>query len=166
MASTEGESPLITALPPQTDYISYLTIVEHYLNEDTLPILHKVLQDEKLTTNIGWDLVHLLVPLLPQSTQCLQDIARLGNPREVILKVTESLRLIDYEALDEPEEEDDDTVPGASSHPHKTAPTADGKDKIGSYRHPCHFQSTNLRRCSRCLRLYITGSRQSTLRDS
>jgi hypothetical protein len=132
MASTEGESPLITALPPQTDYISYLTIVEHYLNEDTLPILHKVLQDEKLTTNIGWDLVHLLVPLLPQSTQCLQDIARLGNPREVILKVTESLRLIDYEALDEPEEEDDDTVPGASSHPHKTAPTADGKDKIGS----------------------------------
>ena len=132
MASTESESPLITALPPQTDYISYLTIVEHYLNEDTLPILHKVLQDEKLTTNIGWDLVHLLVPLLPQSTQCLQDIARLGNPREVILKVTESLRLIDYEALDEPEEDDEDAIPGASSHPHKTAPTADGKDKVGS----------------------------------
>ena len=61
MATTEDESPLITALPPQTDYISYLTIIEHYLSEDTLPILHKVLQDEKLTTNIGWDLVHLLV---------------------------------------------------------------------------------------------------------
>jgi hypothetical protein len=132
MASTETESPLITALPPQTDYISYLTIVEHYLNEDTLPILHKVLQDEKLTTNIGWDLVHLLVPLLPQSTQCLQDIARLGNPREVILKVTESLRLIDYVALDESEEDDEDAVPGATSHPHKTAPTSDGKDKVGS----------------------------------
>jgi hypothetical protein len=132
MASTETESPLITALPPQTDYISYLTIVEHYLNEDTLPILHKVLQDEKLATNIGWDLVHLLVPLLPQSTQCLQDIARLGNPREVILKVTESLRLIDYVALDESEEDDESAVSGAASHPHKTAPTSDGKDKVGS----------------------------------
>ena len=132
MASTDSESPLITALPPQTDYISYLTIVEHYLNEGTLPILHKVLQDEKLTTNIGWDLVHLLVPLLPQSTQCLQDIARLGNPREVILKVTESLRLIDYEALDEPEDDDDDAAAGASSYPHKTAPTAEGKDEVGS----------------------------------
>lgn len=132
MASAENESPLITALPPATDYISYLTIVEHYLNEDTLPILHKVLQDEKLTTNIGWDLVHLLVPLLPQSTQCLQDIARLGNPREVILKVTESLRLIDYDALDEPEEDDEDAVPGAATHIHKTAPTAEGKEQIGS----------------------------------
>lgn len=132
MASTESDSPLITALPPQTDYISYLTIVEHYLNEDTLPILHKVLQDEKLTTNIGWDLVHLLVPLLPQSNQCLQDIARLGNPREVILKVTESLRLIDYDALDEPEEDDQDAVAGAIGHPQKTAPTTDGKDKVGS----------------------------------
>lgn len=67
MATTttkEDESPLITALPPQTDYISYLTIIEHYISEDTLPILHRVLQDEKLTTNIGWDLVHILVPLL------------------------------------------------------------------------------------------------------
>ena len=132
MATTEDESPLITALPPQTDYISYLTIIEHYLSEDTLPILHKVLQDEKLTTNIGWDLVHLLVPLLPHSTQCLQDIACLGNPREVILKVTESLRLIDYEALDEQNEDDEDAVTGATSQPHKTAPTADGKDKVGS----------------------------------
>jgi hypothetical protein len=130
MATPESESPLITALPPQTDYISYLTIIEHYLSEDTLPILHKVLQDEKLTTNIGWDLVHLLVPLLPHSTQCLQDIARLGNPREVILKVTESLRLIDYEALDEQDEDEQDAVTGASSH--KTAPTAEGKDKVGS----------------------------------
>ena len=99
---------------------------------DSLPILHQVLQDEKLTTNIGWDLVHLLVPLLPQSSQCLQDIARLGNPREVILKVTESLRLIDYEALDEPDEDEEDAEAGASLHPHKTAPTAQGKDSAGS----------------------------------
>lgn len=132
MASTDNESPLVKALPPETDYISYLTIVEHYLSEDNLPILHQVLQDEKLTTNIGWDLVHLLVPMLPHSSQCLQDIARLGNPREVILKVTESLRLIDYEALDEPEDDEEDTDPNTGGHPHKTAPTSDGKDKVGS----------------------------------
>lgn len=132
MATTEKESPLVTALPPETDYISYLTIVEHYLSEESLPVLHKVLQDEKLTTNIGWDLVHLLVPMLPHSSQCLQDIARLGNPREVILKVTESLRLIDYEALDEPDEDEEDAEAGASNHPHKTAPTAEGKDNVGN----------------------------------
>lgn len=90
------QSPLISALPPETDYISYLTIVEQYLSEDTLPTLHTVLQDETLTSNIGWDLVQLLVPMLPASSECLQDIARLGNPREVILKVTEALQLLEY----------------------------------------------------------------------
>ncbi|TKA63270.1 hypothetical protein B0A55_10211, partial [Friedmanniomyces simplex] len=97
----EDESPLIKALPPESDYITYLTIVEYNLNPENLPILHKVLQDETLAINIGWDLVHLLVPFLPESEQCLQDIARLGNPREVILKVTESLRLIEYESPDD-----------------------------------------------------------------
>lgn len=128
----EEESPLVKALPPETDYISYLTIVEHYLSEDNLPILHKVLQDDKLATNIGWDLVNLLVPMLPASEQCLQDIARLGNPREVILKVTESLRLIDYEGLADPEDVEDDTRPGALMQPLKTAPVEDGNSRPGS----------------------------------
>ncbi|GIZ46971.1 hypothetical protein CKM354_001007300 [Cercospora kikuchii] len=99
----DEDSPLIKALPPASDYLTYLTIIEYNLKTENLPILHKVLQDETLTTNIGWDLVHLLVPLLPESEQCLQDIARLGNPREVILKVTESLRLIEYDDVDEDE---------------------------------------------------------------
>lgn len=94
----DEESPLIKALPPATDYVTYLTIIEYNLTPDNLPILHRVLQDTVLTANIGWDLVHLLIPLLPASEQCLQDIARLGNPREVLLKVTESLRLLDFEA--------------------------------------------------------------------
>ena len=101
------KNPLIEALPPATDYLSYLTIIEYNLNPEALPTLHQVLQDTKLTTNIGWDLVHLLVPLLPNSNECLQDIARLGNPREVILKVTESLRLIDFQGL-EPDTDDDE----------------------------------------------------------
>ncbi|KAK1068477.1 YAP1-binding protein 1 [Friedmanniomyces endolithicus] len=138
----EEESPLIKALPPESDYITYLTIVEYNLNTDNLPILHKVLQDETLTTNIGWDLVHLLVPFLPESEQCLEDIARLGNPREVILKVTENLRLIEYESPDDESlDEPSQTLAGAldsrvraesSTYPIKTASTADGEKRPGS----------------------------------
>jgi hypothetical protein len=126
------KNPLIEALPPATDYLSYLTIIEYNLNPESLPTLHQVLQDTKLTTNIGWDLIHLLVPLLPNSDECLQDIARLGNPREVILKVTESLRLIDFQGL-EPDTDDDEPIAGPESnpayHPAKTAPVEsnDGK---------------------------------------
>lgn len=128
----DREDPLIKALPPATDYLTYLTIIEYNLNPENLPTLHKVLQDETLTTNIGWDLVHLLVPHLPDSEQCLQDIARLGNPREVILKVTESLRLIQYDLVDDDEL---DSAAGASdarkradsnTYPLKTAPPEDG----------------------------------------
>ncbi|KAF7193585.1 hypothetical protein HII31_05049 [Pseudocercospora fuligena] len=131
----EEESPLIKALPPETDYWTYLTIVEYNLKSENLPILHKVLQDETLTTNIGWDLVHLLVPHLPDSEQCLQDIARLGNPREVILKVTESLRLIEYDQVEHEENEDEDATAESSdarkradsnTYPLKTAPPEDG----------------------------------------
>lgn len=136
--AAEDDNPLIKALPPESDYLTYLTIVEYNLTPENLPVLHKVLQDEKLTTNIGWDLVHLLVPLLPESEPCLRDIARLGNPREVILKVTESLRLIDYESI----EEDEDDRPTSSSdvrsraesstYPMKTAPTGNGRTRGSS----------------------------------
>ncbi|PSK44242.1 hypothetical protein B9Z65_222 [Elsinoe australis] len=127
MATGSGTgNPLIEALPPNTDYLTYLTIIEYNLTPELLPTLHEVLQDTKLTVNIGWDLVHLLLPLLPESQQCLQDIARLGNPREVILKVTECLRLIDFQGL-EPDTDDDaegppSLDPDSHRHPHTTAP--------------------------------------------
>ncbi|KAG8631694.1 hypothetical protein KVT40_000834 [Elsinoe batatas] len=119
-------NPLIEALPPKTDYLTYLTVIEYNLTPELLPILHEVLQDTQLNVNIGWDLVHLLLPLLPASQQCLQDIARLGNPREVILKVTECLRLIDFQGL-EPDTDSDVEEPPALDpdshrHPHTTAP--------------------------------------------
>ena len=101
--AADSENPLLKALPPETDYLSYLTILEYNLTPQQLPTLHNLLQDTTLTANIGWDLVHLLLPLLPASQQCLQDVARLGNPREVVLKVTELL-----EGLGEEEEESDD----------------------------------------------------------
>lgn len=101
-----ADNPLLTALPPETDYISYLTILEYNLTAEQLPTLHHILQDTTLTANIGWDLVHLLLPLLPASRECLQDVARLGNPREVVLKVTELLEGIGAE--DEEEDEQDE----------------------------------------------------------
>ena len=97
---SNNDNPLIKALPPAVDYLSYLTILEYNLTLEQLPLLHDILQDTTLTANIGWDLVHLLLPLLPQSQQCLHDVARLGNPREVVLKVTELL-----EAIGTPDEE-------------------------------------------------------------
>ncbi|KAK3079092.1 hypothetical protein LTS18_005761, partial [Coniosporium uncinatum] len=120
------DDPLIAALPPKTDYFSYLTIVEYNLTPERLPTLHSILQDTELTQNIGWDLVHLLMPMLPESDQCLQDIARLGNPREVVLKVTEFLRLIEFESIEDAhfETNDDDEEVAAASSSEAAAPNA------------------------------------------
>lgn len=101
------ENPLLKTLPPAIDYLNYLIVIEHNLDKSLLPTLHDVLQDTKLTANIGWDLVHQLLPLLPQSRQCLQDVAQLGNPREVVLKVTELLGGIKDEAQEDEVEEDE-----------------------------------------------------------
>ncbi|PNS19352.1 hypothetical protein CAC42_2529 [Sphaceloma murrayae] len=125
MATDGTGNPLIEALPPNTDYLTYLTVIEYNLTPELLPTLHEVLQDTKLTVNIGWDLVHLLLPLLPASQQCLQDIARLGNPREVILKVTECLRLIDFQGLEPDFDDEQGAGPSLDAdsyqHPHTTA---------------------------------------------
>jgi hypothetical protein len=99
------EDPLIKALPPATDYLTYLTLLEYQLTPARLPTLHKLLQDEVLTTNIGWDLVKILLPMLPESQECLKDVARLGNPREVILRVSDAL--MQLHPAEEDEEEPD-----------------------------------------------------------
>jgi hypothetical protein len=106
-ARAPDENPLLAARPPATDAITYLTIVEYNLSEENLPVLHEVLQDAELTSTIGWDLIHLLLPLLPASEECLQDIATKGNPRECVLKVTEALRLLEFEELQETDDEDE-----------------------------------------------------------
>lgn len=105
----DAENPLVKALPPATDYLTYLTLLEYQLTPERLPLLHRLLQDEKLTTNIGWDLVKLLLPMLPASTDCLHDVARLGNPREVILRVSEALMQL------QPDDEDDEDLTDGES---------------------------------------------------
>lgn len=76
--------------PPATDRFTYLTIIEQFLSPEILPTLDEILQDASLTSEIGWDLVEMLVPL-PGSETCLETVARLGNPRECIIKVLEVL---------------------------------------------------------------------------
>ncbi|OKL57595.1 hypothetical protein UA08_06955 [Talaromyces atroroseus] len=114
--ASESDDPLISALPPATDYLTYLTLLEYQLTPARLPTLHRLLQDEVLTTNIGWDLVQLLLPMLPHSRDCLQDIARLGNPREVILRVSDSLMKLEpsYESEDEDAEELEADLPDSN----------------------------------------------------
>lgn len=112
----DHDDPLVQALPPATDYLTYLTLLEYQLTPKRLPLLHQLLQDEKLTTNIGWDLVKLLLPMLPASTECMHDVARLGNPREVILRVSEALMQL------QPEEEDEDEDVEESSDASKSLP--------------------------------------------
>ncbi|KAK3944563.1 YAP-binding/ALF4/Glomulin [Diplogelasinospora grovesii] len=92
------------ARPPATDKFTYLTIIEANLIPEVLPTLNEILQDAELTQELGWDLIYNLVNM-PESEACLETIARLGNPREVILKVLETLEILDsddgYQSDDE-----------------------------------------------------------------
>ncbi|KAH7038294.1 uncharacterized protein B0I36DRAFT_381338 [Microdochium trichocladiopsis] len=73
------------------DRFTYLTILQYHVTRpEVLPALNEVLQDADLTSEIGWDLVQMLVDL-EGSSACLETVARLGNPREVVIKVMESL---------------------------------------------------------------------------
>ncbi|RYP03127.1 hypothetical protein DL765_010595 [Monosporascus sp. GIB2] len=73
------------------DRFTYLVLLEHHVREPgALESLNQKLQDEKLTQDIGWDLVEMLIPL-EGCESCLETVARLGNPKEVYLKVTQVL---------------------------------------------------------------------------
>ena len=86
----EAIQRLQEARPPATDTFTYLTVVETNLSPEVLPTLHEILEDAELTKEIGWALVEMLIAV-PGSEDCLETIARLGNPREVIIKVLEVL---------------------------------------------------------------------------
>jgi len=99
-AGKQLEDPLIAALPPNTDYITYLTILEYQLTPQNLSTLNRLLQEDdgKLATEIGWDLLKLVLPILrvepAKAKECLDIIARRGNPREVIIRVAEELETL------------------------------------------------------------------------
>lgn len=103
--ATDSIKAITESLPPASDYLTYLTILESHLSPEILPNLNDILQDAELTQNIGWDLIHLLLPL-PGGEQCLTTIARLGNPREVVLKVTEALQGLNLDSAEESANDD------------------------------------------------------------
>ena len=128
--SGDDEDPILKAAPPETDHITYLTILEYQLTEARLPSLFKVLQDDAITEGIGWDLVHILAPMLPASQSCLDLIARKGNPREVIIRVTEYLS-----SLSEGLEDDDlKTFEGEAERIHLGEMTLDGMPRNDPHR--------------------------------
>ncbi|ATY67374.1 hypothetical protein A9K55_000236 [Cordyceps militaris] len=90
--------------PPATDAATYLTIIEMSLTPEILPALRDILDDVELTSEIGWDLVEMLIAV-PGSEACLERVAHLGNPREVILKV---LEVMEKGAADAREDEDEE----------------------------------------------------------
>jgi hypothetical protein len=103
--SSESVKAITDSLPPATDYLTYLTILESHISPEILPTLNDLLQDAELTQNIGWDLIHLLLPF-DGADKCLNSIARLGNPREVVLKVIEALQLLHVDVEVEEDEEE------------------------------------------------------------
>ncbi|KAI1144427.1 DUF1760-domain-containing protein [Hypoxylon sp. FL0543] len=73
------------------DRFTYLTVLQyHVTSPEVLPALNEVLQDADLTQEIGWDLVQMLLNIEGSET-CLETVARLGNPREVVIKIMEAL---------------------------------------------------------------------------
>ncbi|KAH8672876.1 YAP-binding/ALF4/Glomulin [Tricladium varicosporioides] len=121
-APVDAIKAITESLPPASDYMTYLTILESHLSPDILPRLNDILQDAELTQNIGWDLVHLLLPL-PGGEKCLDTVARLGNPREVVLKVTEALELLKLEAGAESREEGEEDIIQEKAESARSEPT-------------------------------------------
>lgn len=117
MASDAAIKAITENLPPVTDHLTYLTILEAEVCPEVLPTLNDILQDGELTQNIGWDLVHLLLPVAG-AEDCLTTIARLGNPREVVLKVSEAFQILDQDSqeaeFDSAEAKDTDVGAGPS----------------------------------------------------
>ncbi len=86
------------------DRFTYLTILEsHVTTPGILPTLNEILQNKELTEDIGWDLVDMLIHV-DGSEACLETVARLGNPKEVYLKLTQALACL-AEAWREDEED-------------------------------------------------------------
>ncbi len=112
--------------PPATDRFTYLTVIEECLSPDILPALNEILQDAALAQDIGWDLVEVLLPL-PGSDECLETIARVGNPREVILKVLEALAKLHGDSPPEGDDSDNGEPEEAEEQKSDTGTSATNK---------------------------------------
>ncbi|KAI9893548.1 MAG: hypothetical protein M1814_006344 [Vezdaea aestivalis] len=92
--------------PPATDSLSWLVIVEVNLSSDLLPAFNEILlKDPELTSQVGWDLIPLLLPF-KGNQDCLRTIGRYGNPRECVINVCEQLRGLKFENDGDDDEEE------------------------------------------------------------
>ncbi len=137
MATQESNDPLVATLPPASDYMTYLTLLEYQLTPSNLSTLNRLLgeDDGKLAEEIGWDLLRLVLPMLQDNpaevARCLELVARRGNPREVVVRVAEELEKLG-DQVDDGDVEDDDnqdelpTFPGEAPRVHLGDMTLDG----------------------------------------
>lgn len=143
LTAASNEDPLIAALPPATDYITYLTLLEYQLHPENLSTLNRLLSEDNgsLAEEIGWDLLRLVLPMLAEvpetASSCLELIARRGNPREVVVRIAEELEKLgrgdgdeeveDEVDLDEKNENDGlPTFPGEAKRIHLGEMKLDG----------------------------------------
>lgn len=130
MADTSKAIEALTeSRPPATDRFTYLTIIEKFMSPEILPQLNDILQDPQLTQEIGWDLVDMLVPVQGCET-CLETVARLGNPRETIVKVLEVIEGL--QGNEHSHEDDVDLLAGEEDDGHEIGETAKGKEPAKS----------------------------------
>ncbi|PKS09961.1 hypothetical protein jhhlp_004584 [Lomentospora prolificans] len=163
LSTNEVVRRLQEAKPPATDSFTYLALLDQHMTSELLPELLDILQDAELTKLIGWDLVDMLIDV-PGSEECLETVARLGNPREVILKVLEVLEKTSVEGEDElhgrPDAERGAEIPEANES-RADAPTSSSKfitllgmlgilHKRLKVRYPSRFLHTTLQTVHRC----------------
>ncbi|ESZ94271.1 hypothetical protein SBOR_5339 [Sclerotinia borealis F-4128] len=95
--------------PPVGDHLTYLNFVKKILVEDQPPAdlrlellssLNDVLQDKVRANLIGWDIMPTLLQV-PGAESCLITIARLANPREIIIGVVEAMSELDLEGVED-----------------------------------------------------------------
>ena len=139
MASGLGshEDQLVAAVSDGMDPITLLVWCEANLSPKELPTLNRLLRsdDGTLAQEVGWNLLELIVPMLREDPQevvnCLECIARRGNPREVIVKVAEVLEKLgeDTDFLEDDEESVDElpTFAGEADRIHLGTLTIDGQ---------------------------------------
>ncbi|QSZ37069.1 hypothetical protein DSL72_009161 [Monilinia vaccinii-corymbosi] len=96
-----------SSAPPVGDVITYLNFLRLVLLErkptlelrsQLLAALNDVLKNVDLANLIGWEAMPLLLEV-PGSEDCLITIARLANPREVIIGVLGELRKLDLDGI-------------------------------------------------------------------
>ena len=136
MASSH-EDQLIAAVNDKMDPITLLVWCEQSLTPKELPTLNRLLRadDGTLAQEIGWNVLEMILPMLREEPQeagnCLDCIARRGNPREVIVKVAEVLEKLgeDIETSDDGEESVDElpTFPSEADRIHLGTISLDDK---------------------------------------